>query len=75
MHLLRFLCGHSVAYNVCPNCAGGFVPRPIRPATARRPGTSRLHQSPGDKRRRLKHDMDNIKALVTATKDILPEQR
>jgi hypothetical protein len=19
--------------NVCPNCAGGFVPRPIRPAT------------------------------------------
>ncbi|GAA6174696.1 DUF1272 domain-containing protein [Sulfitobacter pacificus] len=68
-------CVDTVLHNVCPNCAGGFVPRPIRPASARRPGTSRLHQSPGDKRRRLKHDIDNIKALVTATKDIPPEQR
>ena len=24
--------------NVCPNCGGGFVPRPIRPRTAWRPG-------------------------------------
>ena len=26
--------------NVCPNCGGGFVPRPIRPATEWRPGLS-----------------------------------
>ena len=26
--------------NVCPNCGGGFVPRPIRPATEWRPGIS-----------------------------------
>jgi hypothetical protein len=25
-------CVDSVLYNVCPNCGGGFVPRPIRPA-------------------------------------------
>jgi len=25
-------CVENVLYNVCPNCGGGFVPRPIRPA-------------------------------------------
>src|SRR6185295_16196395 len=26
-------CVESVLLNVCPNCGGGFVPRPVRPAT------------------------------------------
>ena len=26
-------CVATVLHNVCPNCGGGFVPRPIRPAT------------------------------------------
>jgi hypothetical protein len=26
-------CVERVLANVCPNCGGGFVPRPIRPAT------------------------------------------
>ena len=25
-------CAERVLFNVCPNCGGGFVPRPIRPA-------------------------------------------
>ena len=25
-------CVDDVLHNVCPNCGGGFVPRPIRPA-------------------------------------------
>src|SRR4051794_2452859 len=25
-------CVSSVLLNVCPNCGGGFVPRPVRPA-------------------------------------------
>lgn len=25
-------CVERVLFNVCPNCGGGFVPRPIRPA-------------------------------------------
>lgn len=25
-------CAESLLLNVCPNCGGGFVPRPIRPA-------------------------------------------
>src|SRR5436189_6416755 len=26
-------CVETVLFNVCPNCGGGFVPRPVRPAT------------------------------------------
>ena len=25
-------CTDTVLHNVCPNCGGGFVPRPVRPA-------------------------------------------
>jgi hypothetical protein len=25
-------CVDTMLYNVCPNCGGGFVPRPIRPS-------------------------------------------
>ena len=25
-------CVEDVLHNVCPNCGGGFVPRPVRPA-------------------------------------------
>ena len=25
-------CVEEILFNVCPNCGGGFVPRPIRPA-------------------------------------------
>ena len=24
-------CVHEVLHNVCPNCGGGFTPRPVRP--------------------------------------------
>ncbi|KAJ02681.1 DUF1272 domain-containing protein [Sulfitobacter mediterraneus] len=68
-------CVENILENVCPNCGGGFVPRPIRPATARRAGTSRAHQPPSNKRRSLRHEMDNVKALVAATKDIPPADR
>ena len=27
-------CVSEILLNVCPNCGGGFVPRPIRPAKA-----------------------------------------
>ena len=33
-------CVETVLFNVCPNCGGGFEPRPIRPATEHRPGVS-----------------------------------
>src|SRR6266852_3607636 len=33
-------CAENKLGNVCPNCGGGFVPRPIRPAKEWRPGLS-----------------------------------
>ena len=34
--------------NVCPNCGGGFVPRPIRPTTEWRPGISLEKRPPSN---------------------------
>ena len=31
-------CVERVLFDVCPNCGGGFAPRPIRPATDRKGG-------------------------------------
>ena len=61
--------------NVCPNCGGGYVPRPIRPGTTWRPGVSRAHQPPSDNRRSLKYDMDDIMAHVARIADIPPHER
>lgn len=33
-------CVDTVLYDVCPNCGGGFTPRPIRPSAEWRPGLS-----------------------------------
>ncbi|OAN77687.1 urease [Sulfitobacter sp. EhC04] len=68
-------CVDNVLHNVCPNCAGGFVPRPIRPRQARRPGVSLTDQPPGTKRRSLKHRLEDITAFVAATRGIPPEDR
>ena len=39
-------CVDDVLDNVCPNCGGGFVPRPVRPKTEWVAGVSRLKQLP-----------------------------
>ena len=38
-------CAENLLQNVCPNCGGGFVPRPIRPAGDHKNGNS-LHRYP-----------------------------
>jgi len=43
-------CAETVLDNVCPNCGGGFVPRPIRPSTEQRPGAG-LNHDPASTRR------------------------
>ena len=61
--------------NVCPNCGGGFVPRPIRPAHEWRPGVSVEKQPASTNRVRLKHGPDDIAAHSRRIRDILPERR
>jgi uncharacterized protein len=43
-------CVDGVLENVCPNCGGGFVPRPIRPARllAKDPASTEVKHRPVD---------------------------
>ena len=68
-------CVENILHNVCPNCGGGFVPRPIRPATARRDGVSLQHQPASTKRVHLKHDRAEVAEFVERVKHIPPEER
>ena len=68
-------CAENKLSNVCPNCAGGFAPRPIRPSREWRPGISAAKQPPSDKRVHLKYARDEVATHAQAIKNIPPEQR
>jgi hypothetical protein len=71
-------CAHCAAEklsNVCPNCGGGFTPRPIRPAQEWRPRLSLAKRPPSDKRVHLSYSLDDIAAHSQRIRDIPPEGR
>jgi uncharacterized protein len=68
-------CVDSVLFNVCPNCAGGFVPRPIRPATEWGPGLSLAKRPASTKRVHLSYDRAEVARFVKMVRDIPPESR
>ena len=68
-------CVQRKLFNVCPNCGGGFAPRPIRPAKEWRPGVSVAKQVPSDKRARLKYGLDDIAAHSARIRNVPPEER
>ena len=68
-------CVEKHLHNVCPNCGGGFVPRPIRPAREWRPGLSAVKQPPSTKRRHLSYSREDIAAHVLRIRDIPPQER
>ncbi len=68
-------CVENLFHNVCPNCGGGFMPRPIRPKTAWRERVSLSYQPASTKRRILKYVMSDIKAHIDRIKNIPPEER
>lgn len=68
-------CVENHLSNVCPNCGGGFAPRPLRPAKAWRQGTGLANHPPGEKRRQLNYSQQEIEALVAQLKDIPPRDR
>jgi uncharacterized protein len=61
--------------NVCPNCGGGFAPRPIRPAQEWRPGVSVQQHPPSDKRVRLKYSAEDVDAHAARIRDIPAQER
>ncbi|MDA1369710.1 MAG: DUF1272 domain-containing protein [Proteobacteria bacterium] len=68
-------CVESILKNVCPNCGGGFSPRPIRPATAHREGVSLNQQPASAVRKHSRLNSETIQAFVNQVKNIPPEAR
>ena len=68
-------CVEHVLLNVCPNCGGGFVPRPIRPKTERRPGVSLGRQPASTKRVGLKWDRAELAEFARGVRGVKPEDR
>ncbi len=68
-------CVETVLQNVCPNCGGGFVPRPIRPAVEHRPGVSRAQQAPSSERVHSKYSREEMMTFAEGIATTAPEQR
>ena len=68
-------CVEHVLENVCPNCGGGFAPRPIRPGIERRPGVCQARQPASTQRVHLKWTRDEVADFVQTLRDIAPEKR
>jgi hypothetical protein len=61
--------------NVCPNCGGGFAPRPIRPAREWRRGLSLAKRPAATKRIGLSFSPEEIAAFARELAPIPPEKR
>jgi uncharacterized protein len=68
-------CVENELQNVCPNCGGGFVPRPIHPANAWREGAGLTHDPPDTRRRQLKYSLAEVAELSARLRDTSPAQR
>jgi uncharacterized protein len=68
-------CVEIKLHNVCPNCGGGFVPRPIRPAKEWRPGLTVAKRPPSDKRVHLGYSFEDIAAHSARIRNIPSEKR
>jgi uncharacterized protein len=68
-------CVETVLHDVCPNCGGGFVPRPIRPTVARRDGVSRAHQPASERRVHLKWPRQEVARFVESVRAVPPGKR
>jgi hypothetical protein len=68
-------CVSTLLENVCPNCGGGFVPRPIRPRHEWRPGLSTATRPPSRERVHLSFDTLDIRSFAARLRDIPPRDR
>ena len=68
-------CVDTKLFNVCPNCGGGFVPRPIRPVTERRPGLCLAKRPASTERVHLSYDPEEVARFAMMVRDIPPESR
>jgi hypothetical protein len=68
-------CVDSLLGNVCPNCGGGFVPRPIRPARNWKGGNDLGHYPARVDAKHHPVDLTAHAALVAAIGALEPQRR
>jgi hypothetical protein len=68
-------CAEDRLENVCPNCGGGFVPRPIRPVTEWRPGLSLAKRPASATRVHLSSSLEDLARLSARLRHIPPAER
>jgi hypothetical protein len=68
-------CVDAILGNVCPNCGGGFVPRPIRPATNWKGDNFLGKNPPSAKVKHRPFDPEAHALFAAAIKNIPPEKR
>lgn len=68
-------CVEHKLFNVCPNCGGGFAPRPIRPRVARRSRLSVDFQPASTQRVHTPYTEAEIAAFGQGVKEIPPRLR
>jgi hypothetical protein len=68
-------CADGLLSNVCPNCGGGFVPRPVRPSQNWKGGNS-LAAYPARTEPKVRPvDLEAHAQLVAALEGVPPERR
>jgi len=68
-------CADHLLRNVCPNCGGGFAPRPIRPRGEWRSGLSLAKRPASAVRIHLRYRLDEISDFSARLRSTPPEQR
>lgn len=68
-------CVEQELLNVCPNCGGGFTPRPVRPALAHRDGVGLAFQPPSEQRILLSKDKTEVRQFCESIQHIAPHER
>jgi hypothetical protein len=68
-------CVEERLLDVCPNCGGGFAPRPIRPRVEWRPGLSLAQRPASAERRHLSYGHAEIAALSARLAAVPPDER
>lgn len=68
-------CVEGILANTCPNCGGGFVPRPVRPAQNWKGGNCLSNHPASTKVKHRPVDLAAHETLRDAIGDVPPERR
>lgn len=68
-------CVAEILHDVCPNCGGGFAPRPLRPVREWRPGLSLALRPASARRVRASYGAEEVAGFVATLRSLPPSQR